>query len=289
LLVRSILRISAAAVISAAGLGAAVIFAAGAMSAIVPPVSDPAGANPPGNNGTMKIDGFPFDVHPDNEPHVGCSFQVDFYGFDQGDLDADVLFEAIPPTGTGEDLLSDTAFIGEDANSGGGSESGLDASRTYDLTATLQGLTAQPEQGYHVKLTIHADGSQGTDTKYNVFWVSGCQPGSPPTIAGSPLTALLCPTTGPQTPTPFNGATEESPRSGDPKPHSPAATLPRDVDVLGVDVNGCAAGPFPTIAESPLPLLLPLTAVAALLGALLLRRRYEGVTHPVSGEGRAED
>ena len=54
----------------------------------------PAGAqaDPPGNNGTVKIDGVEFDDHPDNEPHVGCEFQVDFYGFDEGDLYADVTF-----------------------------------------------------------------------------------------------------------------------------------------------------------------------------------------------------
>ena len=44
--------------------------------------------NPPGNNGTIKIDDTPVDDAPDNEPHVGCSFQVDFYGYDEGDLDA---------------------------------------------------------------------------------------------------------------------------------------------------------------------------------------------------------
>ena len=41
--------------------------------------------NPPGNNGTVKLDARPFDAAPDNEPHVGCTFQLDFYGYDQGD------------------------------------------------------------------------------------------------------------------------------------------------------------------------------------------------------------
>src|SRR5215211_7891455 len=57
-----------------------------------------AGPNPPGNNGTVKIDDVPFDDHPNSEPHVGCAFQVDFYGYDQGDLNATVTFEAHPPT-----------------------------------------------------------------------------------------------------------------------------------------------------------------------------------------------
>jgi len=133
--------------------------------------------NPPGNNGTIKVDREPFDDAPDNEPHVGCTFQVDSYGFDEGDLNADVTFTAHPPTGDRQVVLTDTVFIGEDDNSGGGSEAGLDASKTYTLDLT--GITPHPEQGVHVKLTINADGSQGADTKYKVFWVTGCE--TPPT------------------------------------------------------------------------------------------------------------
>jgi hypothetical protein len=55
-------------------------------------------------------------------------------------------------------LLTDTVFIGEDDDSGGGSEDGLDARQTYRLDFT--GITAHPEQGFHVKLTVNAEGSQ---------------------------------------------------------------------------------------------------------------------------------
>jgi hypothetical protein len=136
-----------------------------------------AAPNPPGNNGTVKIDDTPFDDLPNNEPHVGCTFQVDFYGYDQGDLNATVIFEAQPPTqraGDDQVLLTDTVFIGEDDNSGGGSEAGLDAAETYTLDFT--GIEPHPVQGFHVKLTVHAEGSQGADTKYKVFWVTGCVP-----------------------------------------------------------------------------------------------------------------
>lgn len=136
-------------------------------------IAVPASAKPAGNNGTVKIDGEPFDSHPNNEPHVGCTFQVDFYGFDEGDLYADVIFEAKAPSGSGV-LLTDSVFIGEDDKSGGGSEGGLDASVEYTLDVT--GLTEHPQQGYHVKLTIHADGSKGADTKHKTFWVTGCEP-----------------------------------------------------------------------------------------------------------------
>jgi hypothetical protein len=142
--------------------------------------------NPPGNNGTVKIDDTPFDDLPNNEPHVGCVFQVDFYGYDQGDLHATVTFEAQPPTqreGDDQVLLTDTVFIGEDDNSGGGSEAGLDASETYTLDFT--GITPHPVQGFHVKLTVNAEGSQGADTKHKVFWVTGCVPSPTTTTSGS--------------------------------------------------------------------------------------------------------
>ncbi len=105
----------------------------------------PAGPNPPGNNGTIKLDDVVFDDHPNNEPHVGCTFQVDFYGFDEGELFADVTFEAHPPTGPVVVLLTDSVFIGEDDNSGGGSESGLDAVR--DVHARPVGHRAAPRPG----------------------------------------------------------------------------------------------------------------------------------------------
>ena len=153
-------------------------------AALAAPVAAQGG--PPGNNGTVKIDGVEFDKHPNNEPHIGCIFEVDFYGFDEGSdppLMADVIFEAHPPTGHGV-LLTDSVFIGEIGNANGGSEAGWDASAEYDLSAALASFTPHPQQGYHVKLTIHADGSQGADTKHKVFWVSGCggiAPNTPPT------------------------------------------------------------------------------------------------------------
>jgi hypothetical protein len=129
--------------------------------------------DPPGNNGTVKIDGVEFDSHPNNEPHVGCVFEVDFYGFDEGDdLTAQVTFEAQPPTGNTV-LLTDTVFIGEDA-AGGGTD--LDAEVEYDLNAALSAFEPHPQQGYHVKLTVNAEGSIGADTKHKVFWVTGCEP-----------------------------------------------------------------------------------------------------------------
>ena len=137
-------------------------------------------------------------TRPNNEPHVGCTFQVDFYGFDEGDLDASVTFESHPPTGPVALLLENTVFIGEDDNSGGGSEAGPDASQTYTLDFT--GIEPHPQQGFHVKLTVNADGSQGADVKHKVFWVDGCDvppaPTPTPTLPPSPTPTL------PPSPTP---------------------------------------------------------------------------------------
>ena len=132
----------------------------------------PAGATAaPGNDGTVKIDGVAFDDAPNNEPHVGCIFQVDFYGFDQGAFNAKVTFTAQPPTGKKVQLLTDMVFIGQDP-AGGGTD--LDASATYDLSSSLQPFMIHPKQGYHVKLKVNAPGSIGKDTKYKTFWVVGC-------------------------------------------------------------------------------------------------------------------
>ena len=145
------------------------------LAATVVPLSGAVAANPPGNNGTVKIDGVAFDDAPDNEPHVGCGFEVDWYGFDEGDLYSDVTFEAQPPSGTGV-ILTDSVFIGEDDNSGGGSEAGLDASAFYNLGGPVLGqFKEHPIQGYHVKLTVNNDGSQAADVKHKVFWVTGCK------------------------------------------------------------------------------------------------------------------
>ena len=56
----------------------------GGAACLVATIPGQASADPPGNNGTVKVDGEEFDDHPDNEPHVGCIFQIDWYGFDEG-------------------------------------------------------------------------------------------------------------------------------------------------------------------------------------------------------------
>jgi len=141
-----------------------------------PAHAGPAG-EPAGNNGTIKVDGTDFDTHPDNEPHVGCTFQVDFYGFDAS-TEVTMLFEAQPPTGDAV-LLTEDGVLDDDDNTGGGSEAGLDGQFTIDLTDALASYTPHENQGYHVKLTITADDGdeQGAQTKHKTYWVEGCDTG----------------------------------------------------------------------------------------------------------------
>ena len=128
--------------------------------------------NPPGNNGTVKVDGLTFADTPNNEPHVGCTFRIKFFGYDEGDLHATATFKLIPPTAGGV-LLEDSTFIGEDP-AGGGKD--LDASLVENLSGPLAAsdVSPQPHQGFHIKLIVHAEGSKGADVKHKTFWVRGC-------------------------------------------------------------------------------------------------------------------
>lgn len=173
---------------SVVALGAAAVGLSGAALATPP-------ADPPGNNGTVKVDGVAFDTNSDNEPHVGCTFQIDWYGFDKSaDYFSTVTFEAQAPTklpGQDQVLYTDSVFVGEDDASGGGSPEGLDAEKSYTLDVSA--LTPHPEQGYHVKLTIETPSSNGAVTKYKVFWIDGCETPTPTTT--SPTTTTTTPST----------------------------------------------------------------------------------------------
>jgi hypothetical protein len=213
-------------------------------------------ADPPGNNGTIKIDGVEFDNHRHNEPHVGCVFQVDFYGYDKGNFFADLTFTAHPGTGDRQVIETDRLFIGGDDNSKG-SDNGLDASETYTLD--FSGIEPHPKQGFHVKLKINADGSQGDDKKHKVFWVKGCP------------TSTTTPTTPTHTTKPTHAPTTEAPTTVAPTTEAPTTEAPAPVPTAvpagadGAGGGGSAAG------------LLGLAVVAggAVAGtAVIARRRF---------------
>lgn len=153
--------------------------------------------NPAGNNGVIKINNevTPDDI-PQNHPHVGCTFGVDFYNYDKGNYNASVNFALQAPTSGPDYTLTVksgnlTPFIGGDA-AGGGTD--LDASQKYTLAFTG---TPHDKQGYHVKVTVHAPGSQGSDKKQKVFWVQPCAENKP---TSTPPAVLSTSTTTPSAP-----------------------------------------------------------------------------------------
>jgi hypothetical protein len=177
------------------------------LTRLVASAAPPEGSKPPGNNGTVKIDGTAFDDHPDNEPHVGCVFQIDLYNYDEGNLQATYRFDLWAPTGSGQ-LAAGSVAIGEDPNGGGRD---LDASVTVDLTSALlrSGGTPHPMQGWHVRLTVNAEGSIGADVKHKMFWLRCASPSPSPStsiLPGSPTASTSVLDTSPGgPPTAFSG------------------------------------------------------------------------------------
>ena len=133
--------------------------------------ADASESDAPGNHGTIKINDRDVD-QPGNDPHVGCVFQVDFYGFD-AEVPVVMVFEAVPPTGD-EVLHTESGVLDDDDASGGGSPAGLDGSFTIDLSAALASFEPHQMQGHHLKLTVTVDdgNTQGAQTKSKTFWVT---------------------------------------------------------------------------------------------------------------------
>jgi len=154
---------------------AAALFAA-SLGLMVVSAMAPATAAP-GNNGTVKVDNIELDNQMNaNEPHVGCEFAVEWYGFDPS-VTSHVTFEAQPPTGT-RLLLEDDVLLSSNAIPGG-SPAAFDGEELYVLDFN-DGDFFHPQQGYHVKLTINTPISNGADVKHKVFWVEGCDVPPPP-------------------------------------------------------------------------------------------------------------
>jgi hypothetical protein len=211
--------------------------------------------DPAGNNGTVKIAPLgDFDGIPNNTPHVGCSFLVEWYGFDQGaDIISTVSFaEQAPTTGVGMTVSGPSqVFVGGDPASGAGTASGLDGRQQYTLSFTG---APHPQQGYHVKLTIHTPGSIGNDTKSKVFWVEGCAaptpttPTTPPTEGGTTPTTPGSTTPGQETSSPTPEVEAES--EGAPSSETVPETAP---EVLGVQAFGAQVAPRNAANNEALP------------------------------------
>src|SRR5205823_4939334 len=122
------------------------------------------------NPGTVKIDGVPFDQVPNNEPHPGCDFELQFFGFPTG-TKVSYHFNVYPPTsntnGPGT-LIDPPGTVSATLPAPGVHKLNLDTG-SIDLSQGIAnaGVAAQPQQGFHVKLTVATPGGH----KYKVFWV----------------------------------------------------------------------------------------------------------------------
>ncbi|GAA4696707.1 hypothetical protein [Nocardioides conyzicola] len=138
-----------------------------------------AAADPGGNNGTIKLSEVGGPEDQSNDPKLSCSFEVQWYGFDKGNLYSTVSFEgqgADAKVGVTANHLS-PVFIGEDA-AGGGTDH--DATQVYTLA--FDAPPANAKAGYHVKITTRNDGAKGADTKFKVFHVEPCAVVTPPVV-----------------------------------------------------------------------------------------------------------
>jgi len=142
--------------------------AAAALPAVLALGAAPVVADAGGNNGTIKVAEVDQLGTDSNDPHVGCTFALEWYGFDAGATSV-VTFEAqdhdIAITGVHGET---TVRLADDAAQG---EGDLDGREVYTLE--FAGVP-HPEQGYHVQVTTATEGSRGADTKSKTFWVGPC-------------------------------------------------------------------------------------------------------------------
>jgi LPXTG-motif cell wall-anchored protein len=181
-------------------------------------------SDPPGNNGTVKINAQDVD-DISNDPHVPCDFQVNFFGFDTDQI-ATMTFTIQPPSGTGDVVLfSETAVVSDDPAGGGLN----DPDGVFPFSGTSFGLdrfTAQPQQGFHVKLTITSAGLPGNGVKHKVFWLECNQ--TPPTSSSPPPSSSSPPPSSSSPPPPSSSPPPPSESSSPPpsESSSPPPTTP---------------------------------------------------------------
>lgn len=129
---------------------------------------------PPGNNGTVKVDEYTVDSGQDNDPHVACGFTVSFYGYDGTQTQyATINVTPVAPTSGGSSFTTQTSWTVPSRTSGDQLDRQVEISGG-ELAPHLSGVTPQANQGYHLRLEVEVTGSQGSDDKYKVFWMQPC-------------------------------------------------------------------------------------------------------------------
>lgn len=238
------------------------------------------GHNPPGNNGTVFIKQGRDDSHPSNNPHVSCQFFVSFFGFDKSQT-LTVSFAGQAPTGKDQAVpttATTTITSTTDASGAGNDYDGfLGPFDGTNLDLSKLG-TPQPQQGFHIKMTVDTGANVPGGAKYKVFWFQPCTTTSGssvlPSTNDNSSSTVVGGTTG--------GATVlgESATRGTPTTHVLGVSLkrPTTTKVLGTTARRPTALPFTGAQIAALTLL----ALATLAGGTVLtiagRRRRGRVT-----------
>ncbi|MGH3508776.1 MAG: hypothetical protein ACRDPI_00930 [Nocardioidaceae bacterium] len=144
----------------------------------------PASYGAPGNNGTIKVNSTDL-ASKANDPHVGCAFTIAWFNFDtDGPIAATVAFAQQAPTTDGTMSVTGNLTPTFTATQ----PVGLDHQESYTLSFTGQ---PQPQQGFHVKITVNTPRSKGADVKHKVFWVGPCtEPSSSPSPSSSASSSM---------------------------------------------------------------------------------------------------
>jgi hypothetical protein len=131
-----------------------------------------------GKNGVLKIQDLVGnkEPQPDNDPHVGCRFRIEFRGFDKADeLVAAWQLLGHPPSVKGgkEDVIvtSGEQFVGQDDASQGAND--IDAFVDINLSQfDLDALGFEENKKGEVHLRVEADlpGFKGNGLKTKTFW-----------------------------------------------------------------------------------------------------------------------
>ncbi|HWE55586.1 MAG TPA: hypothetical protein VG435_08735 [Acidimicrobiales bacterium] len=119
------------------------------------------------------MDEYSMDPGQDNDPHVDCGFSVSFFGYDGGPQSATIAVTPWAPTSGGRSYSTSTGWNVGTRTSGNQFDRNVQVSGA-DLASSLAGVTPQPKQGYHLRLEVEVTGSQGSDDKYKVFWMTPC-------------------------------------------------------------------------------------------------------------------
>ncbi|MDT7572977.1 MAG: hypothetical protein QOE05_3151 [Actinomycetota bacterium] len=205
------------------------------------------GHNPPGNNGTIKIDyAAPADSGHANRPHPGCAFQLRMFNFDD-DQTGTITFVGQAPTKLGTLLTQTHVLLSDDAAGGG-----QDVDEVYAYTAQQLGLIGKPQakQGWHIKVSVDADNAPG-GAKHKVFWLKCAETPAAGTSAGgttTPVTTTSGTTATTTTSTTNAATTTESTQTSGTSAGAATAAAPAAAAATTVTGGAAAAAAAPAAA-----------------------------------------